>query len=141
MESITKNEFRIVLVLFKEFFRDYNANSLSKKLGLTSMGTLKILKNLEKKGIVNSKQFGKAFFYKLNFESDYVQRYLDFILQKEAIEASSRVKRWVNELKSFKKFATIGILFGSVLKSDKFKDVDLLLILDKQKNVEVNKLM
>lgn len=140
MKDITKNEIKVLLTLFKDVDLDYNANNLSKKLGLTPMGTLKILKKLEKQQILKSKQLGKAVFYKPNL-NDYTKAQIRFLLQKEAEESLPGIKRWVKELRKFQETADIGILFGSVLKREKFDDVDLLLVLKKSQNREVNQLV
>jgi predicted nucleotidyltransferase len=139
MKDITKNEMRILLRLFKDIDIDYNANSLGKAIGLTSMGSLKILKNLETQGILNSKPVGKAIIYKINFDS-YTKDYLKLLLQKEAEEALPRIKRWVKELRKFKDYSESGILFGSCIKKDNFDDIDLLLISKQNQNLKINKI-
>lgn len=139
MNNVTKNEMKILLVLFKDLSNSYNANSISKIVGITPMGALKILKKMEKEQIVESKRLGKANFYKLNLKNPYTKTYLTFSLQREAEQAEPAIKRWVNELKSFNKFATIGILFGSAIqKPSTAKDIDLLLVFEKEqaKNIE-----
>lgn len=140
MKDITGNEIRVLLALFKDFSSDYNANSLSKKSGLTPMGTLKILKRLEKQQILKSRQLGKAVFYKPNL-NDYTKAQIKFLLQKEAEESPPRIKMWVKELRKFRETAEIGILFGSILKGEKFNDVDLLLVINKSQNRKVNQLI
>lgn len=140
MKDITQNEIKILQVLFKEFNTRYNANNLSKQIGLTSMGALKILKNLKKQNIIKAEQLGKAVFYKLNLDNDYVNTYLEFLLKKEAEQALPKVKRWIKELRIFKNSAEIGILFGSVLKKTDFTDLDLLLVLKKSQNKKINQI-
>lgn len=139
MKDITKNEMRALLALFKDISSNYNANNLSKKLGLTSMGMLKILKRLEKQNILQSQQLGKAVFYKLKLD-DYTKAYLKFLLQNEAEQSIPRIKRWVNELRKFQKHAEIGILFGSVLSKEEYNDVDLLLVFKPSQNSKINQL-
>ncbi|NQU79008.1 hypothetical protein HQ545_04530 [Candidatus Woesearchaeota archaeon] len=141
METVTMNEMNAVLTLFKDFSTDYNANNLSKRLGLTPMGTLKILKRLEKQGILKSRQMGRAVFYRMDFSNDYTRTYLRFILQKEAEHSTPRVKRWVKELRKFKDAADIGILFGSVLSHKEFSDVDVLLVFKHNQNKKINSLL
>ncbi|MBI3190823.1 hypothetical protein HYZ41_03905 [archaeon] len=55
MRDMTNNEMLIVLKMFKTPEREFNANSISRESGLTSMGALKILKRLEKDGILSPK--------------------------------------------------------------------------------------
>lgn len=141
MENVTVNEMRLILTLIKDFDTDYNANKLSKVLDLTSMGALKILKRLEKKGFLKSKQLGKAVFYKPNFADEYARSYFIFLLKKESEESIPRVKRWFNELKRLCDYAVIGILFGSVIKKESYDDVDFLVVLDQSHNKDVDRIV
>ena len=83
MQTITKNEMEAILIIFKDIDSHYNANNLSKKIGISSMGTLKILKRLEIQNILKSTTFGKAVFYKVNLGNDYARNYIEFLLKKE----------------------------------------------------------
>ena len=132
MESITNNEMLVVLSIFKSPEKSYNANNLSKHLNISSMGALKIVKRLEKEGILFSKKIGKANIYKINFKNDYSIDYLKFAIKREARQAHPYVRRWLTEIKSLTN-AKGAILFGSVLR--KFKeanDIDVLLLTDKK---------
>ncbi len=141
MEIITGNEMETLLLLLKDFDADYNANNLSKKLGITPMGALKILKKMERQKLLNAKQMGKAVFYKPDLDSNYTKTFLEFLLQKKAEETKSRVKRWVKELRTLQNNAEIGILFGSVLEKESYNDVDLLIVLKQSQNSKINLLI
>ncbi len=141
MEIITGNEMETLLLLLKDFDADYNANNLSKKLGITPMGALKILKKMERQKLLNAKQMGKAVFYKPDLDSNYTKTFLEFLLQKKAEETKSRVKRWVKELRTLQNNAEIGILFGSVLEKESYNDVDLLIVLKQSQNNKINLLI
>ena len=133
MKDITDNEMRFVLSIFKIPEIEYNANSIAKSLGISSMGALKIAKRLEKEGILISRELGKAKFYKINLDNDYAKQYIKFLLKREAEQASAYVKRWTNEIKKIKN-AYSAVLFGSVLKKEKeANDIDVLLITDQKK--------
>ncbi len=138
MEQITKNEMEILLVLLKDITMDYNANNLSKKLGLTAMGSLKILKKLEKQKLLTPRQMGKAVFYKPNLSNSYARNYLQFLLIKEAEEAEPKAKRWIRELRKLQDDAEAGILFGSILKKENPNDIDILLVLKQSQNQKTN---
>jgi len=133
MKDVTQNEMLFILTVLKSPETDYNANSIAKVLGITSMGALKIAKRLEKEEIIISRKLGKAKFYGLNWESDYVRDYVKFLLRREAEHAHSYVKVWIHEVRKLKS-ADAAVLFGSVLR--KFReaaDVDVVLVTD-QKN-------
>jgi len=124
--DITKNEMLIVLSVFKNPEKEFNANNISKEMRITPMGALKIMKRLEKENILAAKVAGKATFYRINFSNDYARDYLMFVLKREVEHSSPYVKRWVNEVRKLKN-ADIAIIFGSVLKKEgKADDVDVL---------------
>ena len=129
MKEITKAEMDVVLALVKSPEAIFNANSLSKIIGITPMGALKILKRLEQENIVRSKKIGKAVTYRVNVEDSYAQKYLSLVIVREAQHAPPKVKRWVNELKKIKN-ADVVILFGSVLEKPNPNDIDVLLVTD-----------
>ena len=133
MKDITKKEMELILTIFKNPTDDFNANNISLKIGVTPMGALKIMKRLEKQGILTSKKIGKAVFYKINLDKDYVADYLIFLLKREAELSSPYIKRWINEARRINN-ADIAILFGSALKKDsEAKDIDILVVTDQKR--------
>ncbi len=133
MNDVTKNEMLFILSIFKGPETEYNANSIAKVLGISSMGALKIAKRLEKENVTLSRELGKAKFYRLNWESDYVTDYVGFLLKREAEHAHPYVKVWIDEIRKLKS-ADAAILFGSVLrKFREAKDIDVILITDQKK--------
>ena len=131
MKQITPSEMKAVLEIVKNPTVEYNANSLAKVIGITSMGTLKTLKCLEQEGILKSKKVGNARIYRLNVEQRYARQYVALLLSREPLHASSFVKRWVEEIKRLH-HAEVIVLFGSVLHKDTPKDIDVLLLVDKK---------
>jgi len=139
LKNITSSEVRLILTIFKSPEKEYNANSIAKTVGLSSMGALKILKQLEKENILTSKEMGKAVFYKINFKSSYVRDYVKFLLKRESQQSKPYIRRWVTEVKKIKN-ADLAILFGSVLKQGGIaKDIDILLITKQDKFLELKK--
>lgn len=126
------NEEKVVLRILKNYSILYNANSISKVLGLTSMGSLKLLKRLEKQKIITLRKLSNIRFYNFNFENQYAKDYASLILRKEADNCSASVKRWVNEIRKIG-IADIAIIFGSILrKSKNVQDIDVLFVVNKK---------
>ena len=126
--DITENEMQFVLLVFKSPETEYNARGISKKIGISHMGALKIAKRLERENIIISKDRGQAKFYKLNLNDEYVKQYVKFLLKREAEQSPPYVKRWINDLRNIKN-AESALLFGSLLKKGKnAKDIDVLFI-------------
>jgi hypothetical protein len=133
-----KLEDNIMLRLFKEFNIDFNASRLGESLNATRIGTYKALKQLEKKGLVKGRFFGKSRFYTLDLNDDYVKKTLSLLL----LEESRLVKKWADEFKEIYPYSLAAIIFGSILKDEKKAgDIDLLLILDPENNDKINKII
>ena len=133
MNEITNNEMVFVLSIFKSPEIEYNSSSIAKHIGISRMGALKIAKRLEKENIISSKELGKAKFYSLNLNNDYVRQYVKFLLKREAEQVNPYVKAWIDDLKKIKS-AEAAILFGSVLRKDKqANDIDVLFIIKDKK--------
>jgi predicted nucleotidyltransferase len=132
MKDITFNEIRLVLRILKSPEEDYNANNLSKVLGISPMGTLKIAKRLVKEEILTSKQIGKGIFYSINFKNPYAKQYLQFLLKREGEYSAPYIKRWISEIRKIKN-SELAILFGSVLsKNETAKDIDVLFVVSQK---------
>lgn len=139
MTEITNNEMTFVLSIFKSPEAEYNANSIARCIGISSMGALKIAKRLEKENIVTSRELGKAKFYRLNLSNDYVMEYVKFLLKREAEQAHPYIKVCIDEIKKLKS-ADAAILFGSVLREYKeARDIDVVLITDKKRFSKLKK--
>lgn len=131
MKILTKKESEILLALFKDFTNDYNANSLSKKIGVTPRGALKMLKNLKSQNILTSRELGKAVFYKINLGDEYIVKLISILLMEESREKASR---WSSEFKGLLGYADIAIIFGSLIRNPKTaNDIDLLIVFKKEK--------
>ncbi len=132
MENITKNEMLFALTILKSPETAYNANSIARHIGITSMGALKIARRLERDKIIVSRELGKARFYMLNFQNTYATEYAKFLLRREAEHAPAYARAWISELRKLKN-AYSAVLFGSVLReNEKANDIDVLLITDKR---------
>jgi len=139
MVSLTEKEREALLVLFKDFTSNYNANTLSKALKISHVGCQKILKRLLKDNIVNAENIGKSIIYKPRLEDEYVCKLLAFLL---ADETNNKFKRWKEEFKRLSNKGRIIMLFGSILKNDKAaKDIDIMLAIRKEEVREVKNIL
>ncbi len=139
MKDITFNEIKLVLRILKSPEEDYNANNLSKILGISPMGALKIAKRLVKEEILTSKQIGKGIFYSINFKNPYSRQYIQFLLKREGEYSTPYIKRWISEIKKIKN-SGLAILFGSVLlKNETANDIDVLFVVSQKKFNQLKK--
>lgn len=138
MMQFTNNEKKALLILFKDLDNYYNANSLSKKLNISRIGAMKLLKKLKKNDILNSKLIGKSETYKVNLDSDYIRDMLAFLLSDEA----NNFKRWKNEFKGLFSEDRIVMIYGSaIVNYSKANDIDLMILKRKDKQSNINKVI
>ncbi|MBI5002721.1 nucleotidyltransferase domain-containing protein [Candidatus Woesearchaeota archaeon] len=138
MTTLTQNERKIVLILFKEYTVFYNANSISKVLNISHVGAQKILKRLLQENLVISKTIGKSIIYKLNFNDQYVSQLVAFLLADEA----NKFKRWKEEFKELFKKERIVLLFGSAVKDYTHAyDIDIMIVIENKEVKEVNAIL
>lgn len=132
MYEITKAEIDILLSIVKSPEVEYNGNMLAKAVGITPTGALKIVKRLEQEHILKAKKSGKAVIYRINTEDAYARKHVTLILAREKVYAEPRVKVWISELKKIQN-ADISILFGSVLRKEDPKDIDVVFVTDQKR--------
>src|SRR3989344_2319728 len=138
MITLTQKERETVIILFKDYTTYYNANSISKVLGISHVGAQKILKRLLQENLVASKTIGKSIIYKLDFNDTYVVQLVAFLLADEA----NKFKRWKEEFKEIFRGDRIVMLFGSVVKDyDHAKDIDVMIVMDYKAIKEVNAIL
>ena len=138
MITLTKKERETMLILFKDYTNFYNANSISKVLSISHVGAQKIFKRLLKENIVVSKAIGKSIIYKLNFNDNYVNQLVAFLLADEA----NKFKRWKEEFKDLFKKDRIVMLFGSTIKDYiHANDIDIMIVIENKDIKEINALL
>jgi len=138
MIELTVKEQKAILRVYKDFTNFYNANSLSKTIGITQVGTMKILKRLEKASVMTSKRIGKSLVYKINVSGDFAQRVVGFVLANE----SSDYERWKEEFKPVYKLSKTVLFYGSASRNyPNSRDIDLMIIQDKDNMKETSNVL
>ena len=136
MIELTKKEQEALLIIYKDIANFYNANSLSKEIMITQVGTMKLLKRFEKNNILLSKRIGKSIVYKINIEDEFVQKLIAFVLINEA----GKYQRWKDEFKSLYKKDRILLFYGSASRNySNAKDIDIFIVINKKDFKEINK--
>lgn len=131
MAPLAKTERAVLLLLFKDFSTDYNANLICKKLEISRRGALKIVKKLKEQELLIGRQYGKAVFYKVNLAQAYTRKVIEVLLMEESKEKGSR---WLSEFKELFPQVSIAIIFGSAIRNyDKANDIDLVVVFTKKK--------
>jgi len=128
-----KNSKKIILFLLRNL-EPINMNQIAKKLDISVGSVFKILKDLEKREIVNHDNLGNAKYYRVNLKNEGSIKLFELILLEEKRMLTGYPKIYSDEIQKFDG-AELIILFGSVLPSKNFKDVDVLFVTNKPKEV------
>lgn len=132
---IPKNTEKTVLFLLKNIDEfGYNINQISKLNNISVGSAFKILTELERDKIVFKKEISNASHYKLNLDNNETLRLCELLLLGEKRKLKGHAKVYADEIMKFEQ-ADLIMLFGSVLKGDKFNDVDVLFVSDNVKSV------
>ena len=136
MTTLTKKEQTGLITLFKDYTSYYNANSISKVIGMSHVGAQKMLKKFEERNLTVSKNIGKSIIHKPNLSEDYTEKLISFLLSDEA----NNFKRWKDEFKTLFNRDRIIIIYGSIIKNYKnAEDIDIMIIARKNEFDDVNK--
>jgi predicted nucleotidyltransferase len=134
MNMITKNTNKILLFLLKDLsVIGYNINQIAKETKISLGSAFKILKELEKKNIINKKNISNGSYYKINFNFES-QILFELILINERKNQENKIKIYINEISKYIDSELI-LLFGSILKNENYNDVDVMFITDNTKKV------
>ena len=112
----------------------YNINQIAKLNKISVGSAFKILKELEKDKIILKEEISNASNYKLNFYNSETIKLCELLLLAEKRNLKGYAKIYADDIIKFKDAEMI-ILFGSVLKSKEFNDVDVLFITSQTKKV------
>jgi predicted nucleotidyltransferase len=132
---IPKNTAKVIMYLLRnvdEF--GYNINQIAKLNKISVGSAFKILRDLEKDKIIVKKEISNASHYKLNLDNPEAIKLCELLLLAEKRNLKGHAKVYADEVVKFKD-AEMVIIFGSVLRSKEFNDVDVLFLTNQTKKV------
>ena len=136
LKMIPKNTSKIILYLLKNIDEfGHNINHISKALNISVGSAFKILKRLEQDNIAYHKEISNATHFKLNLDNDETIKICELLLLAEKRELKGYAKIYADEITKFES-AELIILFGTILKNNKFNDVDVLFVSNQIKKVK-----
>tara|TARA_Y100000310_G_C20575638_1_gene760260 strand:- start:620 stop:1204 length:585 start_codon:yes stop_codon:yes gene_type:complete len=130
---VPKNSKKIIMYLLKNLGK-YNINQIARKTKISVGSAFKILNGFEKNEFVKVEALGNAKYFQLNLECKELIKICEFLLLEEKRNLKGYGKIYAKDIEEFEK-AELIVLFGSVLKKNKFNDVDVLFVSNRVKNV------
>ena len=136
MVEISENGKKALKLIFTDFLTSYNSYNLKDKIGLSSAGSLKLLRSLNQKNLLLGKKMGNAIFYRPNFQNEYLIKLLELIFLDHS-NWSDFVKGWICDLRTFIPHTGAILLFGSIMmKVKEAGDVYVCFILKSAKDYQ-----
>lgn len=138
---MTNTAQQVATTLLKDF-SVHTATALSKIIKLSRQGTWKILRQLEKEGLIVLEQMGTGKTslqrIKLNWENVLLEKVLSLSLTQDALKH----KRWRHDFAHLENKVDFLILYGSILNSPKeARDIDVIGVAPKQNLSKINDLV
>ncbi len=124
---------KIVDFLFRNIPNKFNVNQISRELKISVGSAYKILKSLERKGVLVSQKIGNGIYYALSFDNREAKNITELVLLENKNKVLSKKPLaliYTKDLKEAEKLSKAIILFGSILKTKDVNDIDVLFIID-----------
>jgi hypothetical protein len=138
--QFTKIELQIAKYLFKHFKDRFNSRQLAKSLDINHAHASKLCNSLASKMLLKKEEIGNAVYFSFNYESKVAIKFMEYLLALEEKEFPKWLSVVLHSLKKFDEYIALGMVFGSSTKNSRFNDVDVLLVYDKDKIKEINKI-
>lgn len=127
---LTTNEKNVLRFLSAKPGADHSINDVAKACNITPNGTFKVLRKLEKEGVLKAKHISNIKAYKPDFENEKTASVYELAFMPDILEG--RVKLRLDDLKQLKAVTKACIVFGSyVTEKQKPNDLDALFIVEK----------
>jgi len=136
-------ESKILKILLKQFSITWTVTSLSNEIKISRVGIWKVLKKLEKEGLIVLTQIGQGktstASIKLNWENIILEKKLALILTEETLD----YQRWLKSFEELKEITEFVILYGSILNyPQEANDIDFLeMVSNKKSFLKIEKVM
>lgn len=130
---IPKNTAKIIRLLLRRTDRiGLNINQIAKACEISVGSAFKILKSLEKDKLAACRKIGNGSFYTLDLDNKEAVKVCELLLLEEKRNLKGYARLYAKDAEAFDKAKMI-VLFGSVLRGNKFNDVDVLFVTDRAK--------
>lgn len=130
---IPKNTAKIIRLLLRRTDRiGLNINQIAKACEISVGSAFKILKSLENDKLAACQKIGNGSFYTLDLDNKEAVKVCELLLLEERRNLTGYVRLYAKDVEAFDK-AKMVILFGSVLRGNKFNDVDVLFVTGRAK--------
>ncbi|MEK6959813.1 MAG: hypothetical protein AABX47_01450 [Nanoarchaeota archaeon] len=130
---IPKNTAKIIRLLLRRTDRiGLNINQIAKACEISVGSAFKILKSLENDRLASCQKIGNGSFYSLDLGNKEAVKICELLLLEERRNLKGYARLYAKDIETFGKAKMI-VLFGSVLRGNRFNDVDALFVTERAK--------
>ena len=137
--QFTKIEIQIAKYMFKHYKDRYNARQLARILSINHAHTNKLCNLLADKQLLIKESIGNSAYFSFNYNDKLAVKFMEYILSLEEKDFPKWLVVLLHSLKKFKPHIEMGLVFGSSIKNKDYKDIDVLLIYEKNRAKDIGK--
>jgi len=135
--QFTKIEIQIAKHIFKHYKDRYNARHLARILNINHAHANKLCNLLADKQLLIKERIGNSDYFSFNYNNRLAIKFIEYTLSVEDFP------KWLivlsHNLKKFKPYIELGLVFGSSIKRKDYNDIDILLMYEQDKAKEISK--
>ncbi|HIH32027.1 TPA: hypothetical protein HA235_04940 [Candidatus Woesearchaeota archaeon] len=138
--QFTKIEIQIAKYLFKHYKDRYNARQLSRILNINHAHANKLCNILAGKKLLVKEKIGNSVFFSYEYYNKLAIKFMEYTLSLEEKEFPKWLSVLLHNLKKFKDYIEMGLVFGSSINTKDFNDVDVLLMYNIEKSKDIKRI-
>ena len=138
--QFTKIEIQIAKYLFKHYKDKYNPRQLARILNINHAHTNKLCNLLADKKLLIKENIGNSIFFSYEYDNKLAIKFMEYMLSLEEKEFPKWLSVLSHNLKKFKDYIEMGLVFGSSIKTRDFNDIDVLLMYNAEKSKDIKKI-
>ena len=138
--QFTRIEIRIAKYLFKHYNDRYNARQLARILNINHAHANKLCNILAGKKLLVKEKIGNSVFFSYEYYNKLAIKFMEYTLSLEEKEFPKWLSVLLHNLKKFKDYIEMGLVFGSSINTKDFNDVDVLLMYNIEKSKDIKRI-
>lgn len=137
--QFTRIEIRIAKYVFKHYKDRYNARLLARMLGINHAHANKLCNMLVSKRLFIKEEVGNSDYFSFDYGNEMALKFMQYMLSLEEKDFPKWLAILLYNLKKFEPYIDLGIVFGSSIKREDYRDIDVLLVYNKEKSKNVSR--
>lgn len=138
--QFTRIEIRIAKYVFKHYKDKYNARLLARMLSINHAHANKLCNMLVNKRLFIKEEVGNSIYFSFDYKNEMALKFMQYMLSLEEKDFPKWLVVLLYNLKKFEPYIDLGIVFGSSIKREDYRDIDVLLTYNKEKAKDVNRI-